>query len=503
MAVRSGEITLRDLLAWEPQLKLLIPAVSGPASGDPLASDVDWVVTARASAPRLPTLRGRELVLLPHRVVAEAGVPLAMLLHELSGRPVAGVLTDIHVESHIDVPLPLLFVATITPELESELNRLLTSRREGLLRAGADLEHEISEMLAGGRRPADLIDALGRLLGLGITVSTGRGTVLFSSLDYRDIQLPSSPAHDIAGNFAEREWLDYPLRGDRMLWVGPIPPAQGALARLSLRQLGDGLQKALDQDDATAPHGAARARVLNDILLQTGTESHSIEAAALRAGLPLGAQFRVVLHPDGIPDDIIYRRLAAMGTVHDAGTIDGFSTRIVTNQITRNLVALDATGAPKASGTGWIALSAPMTSPRQLPEATRQARFIAALAGRNKLTGSELRFDDVASLGAYALLFDRWGSASLERYVNQLIGNLLREDRRGLLRETLRVYLEHGGGQRTTSDCLAIHRNTLTYRLRQIREVLQIDPDDPNARLGLHLAVLAAELPPAPPLPHA
>lgn len=506
MASRSGEITLRDLLAWEPQLKLLIPPASGPASEDPLASGVDWVVTARASAPRLPTLRGGELVLLPQRLVTEAGVPLAMLLHELAGRPVAGVLTDIHIDGHIDVPLPLLSVATITPELESELNRLLTSRREGLLRSGADLEHEISEMLAGGTRPAHLIDTLGRLLDLGITVSTERGTVIFSTFDYRDIQLPAHTPHGVAGDAFAPEWLRHPLRGDRVLWIGPIPPAQGALARLIVRPLGDGVQKALVQDAATAPHGAARARVLNDILLRAGTDSHSIEAAALRAGLPLGAVFRVVLHPAEMPEDLVYRRLAALGTVHDAGTIDGFTARIITSQITRNLVAPRAPGSPKmtkSSGTGWIALSAPMTSPRQLPEATRQARFIAALAGCNKLAGSELRFDDDAALGAYALLFDRWGSASLGRYVDQVIGNLLREDRRGLLRETLRVYLEHGGAQRTTSDCLAIHRNTLTYRLRQIREVLHLDPDDPNARLGLHLAVLAAELPPAPPMPHA
>ncbi|MGI8404211.1 MAG: PucR family transcriptional regulator, partial [Thermomicrobiales bacterium] len=503
MASRSGEITLRDLLAWEPQLKLLIPPASGPASEDPLASDVDWVVTARASAPRLPTLRGGELVLLPQRVVTEAGVPLAMLLHELAGRPVAGVLTDIRIDNHIDVPLPLLSVATITPELESELNRLLTSRREGLLRAGADLEHQISEMLAGGTRPAHLIDTLGRLLDLGITVSTERGTVIFSTVDYRDIQLPACIPQGMAGDVFAPGWLRYPLRGDRVLWVGPIPPSQGALARLIVRQLGDGVQKALVQDAATAPHGPARARVLNDILLQTGTDSHSIEAAALRAGLPLGALFRVVLHPPEMPEDIVYRRLAALGTVHDAGTIDGFTARIITSQITRNLAVPGAPSSPKSSGTGWIALSAPATSPRQLPEATRQARFIAALAGCNKLAGSELRFDDDAALGAYALLFDRWGSASLGRYVDQMIGNLLREDRRGLLRETLRVYLEHGGAQRTTSDCLAIHRNTLTYRLRQIREVLHLDPDDPNARLGLHLAVLAAELPPAPPMPHA
>jgi hypothetical protein len=79
MASRSGEITLRDLLAWEPQLQLLVRPITGPASEDPLASDVDWVVTARASAPMLPALRGGELVLLPQRVVAESGVPFGML----------------------------------------------------------------------------------------------------------------------------------------------------------------------------------------------------------------------------------------------------------------------------------------------------------------------------------------------------------------------------------------------------------------------------------------
>ncbi len=494
MASRSGEITLRDLLAWEPQLQLLVRPITGPASEDPLASDVDWVVTARASAPMLPALRGGELVLLPQRVVAESGVPFGMLLHELAGRPVAGVLTDIRVDTSIDVPLPLLSVAAITNDLESELNRLLTSRRGDLLRTGADLEHQISEMLARSARPAELIATLGRRLQLGITISTEAGTVIFSTLEHDKIHLPDRALNGTSRSAAQT-WLQHPLRGDRILWLGPVSPSQGALARLIMQQLGGGVQRAFDQDDATAPRGAARTRVLNDLLLQTGTDFNSIEAAALRAGLPIGAQFRVVMHPADVPEEAVYRRLTALGTVHDAGIIDGFTARIVTSQIARNAVA---SRAELSSGKGWIAMSAPMTSPRQLPESTRQARFVAGLADRNMLFGSELRFDDEAALGAYALLFDRWGSASLGRYVDQLIGNLLREDRRGLLRETLRVYLEHGGAQRSTSDRLSIHRNTLTYRLRQIREVLHLDPDDPNARLGLHLAILAAELPPAP-----
>ena len=146
-----------------------------------------------------------------------------------------------------------------------------------------------------------------------------------------------------------------------------------------------------------------------------------------------------------------------------------------------------------------IALSALIPSARQIPEAVRQARYIAGLQQRKLLCRNEVQFDDNVHLGAFRLLYDRWGTPDLQRYVESLVGELIREDRRGLLRETLRVYLEYGGAQRPTSEQLGIHRNTLTYRMRQIRMVLAIDPDDPNGRLGLHLALLAAELPPAPP----
>lgn len=60
----------------------------------------------------------------------------------------------------------------------------------------------------------------------------------------------------------------------------------------------------------------------------------------------------------------------------------------------------------------------------------------------------------------------------------------------GILIETLRVYLEQGGSQRQTADALGIHRNTLGYRLRQIRQLLTVDLDAPNTRLTLHLALI-------------
>ena len=64
MAARNGEITLRDLLSWEPHLHLLAHGQQN-GDGDPLDRDVEWVVTARTGAPMLPQLRGSELVLMP------------------------------------------------------------------------------------------------------------------------------------------------------------------------------------------------------------------------------------------------------------------------------------------------------------------------------------------------------------------------------------------------------------------------------------------------------
>jgi DNA-binding PucR family transcriptional regulator len=91
-----------------------------------------------------------------------------------------------------------------------------------------------------------------------------------------------------------------------------------------------------------------------------------------------------------------------------------------------------------------------------------------------------VQFDDDVVLGAFRLLYDQWGTQQQHHYIDQIVGDLLREDRRGQLRETLRVYLEYGGAQRPTSEKLGIHRNTLTYRMRQIREMLSLDPDDPT-----------------------
>ena len=76
-------------------------------------------------------------------------------------------------------------------------------------------------------------------------------------------------------------------------------------------------------------------------------------------------------------------------------------------------------------------------------------------------------------------------------------------------RDMARFYREVVGGRRMgllpvieelegMAARLGIHRNTLAYRLKQIAALTGRDPTDPGCRLLLHLALLAATLPPAP-----
>ena len=54
--------------------------------------------------------------------------------------------------------------------------------------------------------------------------------------------------------------------------------------------------------------------------------------------------------------------------------------------------------------------------------------------------------------------------------------------------ETLHIYLEKERSQSRTAEALSLHRNTLTYRLQRIRELLPADLEDDDTRLHLLLS---------------
>jgi carbohydrate diacid regulator len=80
----------------------------------------------------------------------------------------------------------------------------------------------------------------------------------------------------------------------------------------------------------------------------------------------------------------------------------------------------------------------------------------------------------------------------------RLLGPL---DQEGDLITTLRVFFEENCHPSSTSDRLAIHRNTLAYRLEKIASLTGLDPrrfdDAIQIRLALLLQVFGSEPPEA------
>jgi PucR C-terminal helix-turn-helix domain len=81
----------------------------------------------------------------------------------------------------------------------------------------------------------------------------------------------------------------------------------------------------------------------------------------------------------------------------------------------------------------------------------------------------------------------------IEKFVQQWLGRLTDYDagRGTVLVWTLSEYLDHDGSYDETAAALSVHRNTLKYRLRRIREVSGHDLSAPDTWFHLQLATRA------------
>lgn len=470
----SGEITLYDLIAWEPRLHPIAPPPSSPHWRSLTMIDVDWILTARSTQPMLPTIRGGELIVLSDRIVREIGVPFAALMRELSSQPIAGILTDHLGSPDLDSGITVLHTPVVDAETERDLNRLLTNGRRDALQRIAELDQAIAESGARGSRPSELIDRLSQLINVPITVQTPGATTLFTTGNSRDEPEAGSD-----------RWLRGNLRSGYTLWLGPIPPAKHALARFSLAHVREALQRALDSTLSMTPRGNARVAALNALLREPITANRDLLAQkAMNAGIPPDRALRVACSSADLPEAQVRRSLQQLGDVLDAGDLHGRRLWLMASRAT-----FPAHGRIGAPSDGWISISGVITSPAELPEATRQAKYVSTLLTHGLIVGPTASFDDPAALGLYGLLFPEWDSESQHRYRDLHLGALLENDPRGQLVDTLGVFLDQGGSQRLAAEALGIHRNTLSYRLRQINATLPVDLDSPHTRLTLHVAV--------------
>ena len=136
-------------------------------------------------------------------------------------------------------------------------------------------------------------------------------------------------------------------------------------------------------------------------------------------------------------------------------------------------------------GVGGVCDS-PAQIPRSYEESVRAVRIRESSRSPDGATS-------FADLGIYRILGTPETHHEVEAFVAQWLGPLLAYDarRHTQLMYTLAQYLDCGGNYDQAAAALVIHRSTLRYRLRRIRELTNLDLADVDTRLNLHLATRA------------
>jgi hypothetical protein len=165
-------------------------------------------------------------------------------------------------------------------------------------------------------------------------------------------------------------------------------------------------------------------------------------------------------------------------------------------------------GGPRTTGSRLVeglrdrrAVVGPTLNWRQVPEAVRLAELTAQLVAHGADgTDDQARVGPVFADDHLTTLALRGEPGALAVLAARRLAPLsaLRSAPRQRLLETLNSWLRHWGSRADVAAELYIHPQTVSYRLKRLRELLGDDLDDPTARFELLLALAHPTDPPEP-----
>jgi sugar diacid utilization regulator len=233
-----------------------------------------------------------------------------------------------------------------------------------------------------------------------------------------------------------------------------------------------------------------RRDIVEDLLAGTDSDSVLVRARGLCYDLERPHRVGLVDSDSGQGSDRLFR------AVRHASTELGIGSLLVNRAdavvlLAHTDVAWDRLRAAieraLGGGTCRVAVGGRCQRASGFPQSYREAQFTLRLMGSSRRS---LCFDD---LGVFRLFGSVADPADLEDLMHRWLGAILRYDRAhgSELVATLSAFLECGGNQEQTADALTIHRSTLKYRLKRIREISGYDLADVDTHLNLHLATRA------------
>ena len=279
-----------------------------------------------------------------------------------------------------------------------------------------------------------------------------------------------------------------------------------AATRVALRLAADAVARvwAAERQALRAP-ARARAEVLTELLLASGPRLERAAARAEDLGIAVHGWHVVarVEPAEGDDDSLLEAALGVTAGGRDWDALRADGTLVLVRSGRRAPRRPDATRAVAEVDAllGQLRADAPLhcgaAGPRSGLDGLRTAagEALAALRAARALG----RVDAAVHIEAVTVprtLID-WlssdaGRAATQRLLEPL--DALGPARAEAAVRTLQVYLEEQGSLVRSAARLHLHRNAVAYRLRQIRERIGIDLEDPDQRLALQLACRARVL---------
>ncbi|MFI1357388.1 PucR family transcriptional regulator [Streptomyces sp. NPDC020898] len=367
-------------------------------------------------------------------------------------------------------------------------------------RAGPDaepagLERELTEAVLAGAARSDVLRALLRATGRQVRLLSAEGVPLATTDGGSGVA--ATVADGVLAGVAEPvvDTLDgvcataLPVRagttvGGVLLTVGPADPRVQALAGAAVTAL---LIDAVRAGDASAEVSPRHTPADVVAALRSGTVSPSVCAAAAVLGIdlrrpPAGA----VLHYSG-------SRLRAWSTAlawleHPVQQEGRTAWTVASGEVvlSRLQTRLRLMTGDESAGDHVVAASGfHPDSTIGLARSFTEAERLLGLARSRRVP--LLTF---GGCGVVQLLLPL-PRAELEAYAEAHLGPVRQ---RPELMATLRAWLAERGSRQSVSEQLHLHRNSVGYRVRQIKNLLGTDPLLPAASAQLHLALAALDL---------
>lgn len=523
-------------------LRYSLPLGASIVAGDP-DTLVNWSVTIRAQPPVFPDIYGGELALVSMDVLRsfDSRLTLPSVLRQLAEFGVNGVLATgsvgqdaVAAANDCDVALLSVPEETSLTTVERAVNSLILNQSARLTERAIEIQRQLTRLAAENRDLNSLLQVMSRSTGKPIAIHDDGGNLIAQTLPYTGRRGLNGRSGQLRARIDEFQlWLAN--EAPSMLGAISVSPL-GYTTVLKVEKRVAGYLSVIDNNDELTE--------FDRLVLTYGADVCAIEMAKNRAIASAVEQTRgdwIQMWLSGTPadDDLLRTRAQRSGfepscrfavAVYRAMDMAGQSVplesllSLVRDDMARRgikgavgqyvdvivaLYPLDeddavAWACARASiedvraqlanrtpdGPVSAGISKPATGLSNLRDAYREAKDAVGIAFELNDHDSTTFYGDL-KLYQLLLALKEQNLENLQRFCLDALAPLIEHDKRKQsdLVRTLSGFFAANGNLAKAAQELDVHRNTLVYRLERIAELTELDLDDSDNRLILHLAL--------------